>query len=146
MPHRWSYLVEMNFVPLPVEDPHLLDSSVTVSRAISVEFQTFSSRQRTGSLNSAGTDILHCSPARIINPQRASILWQFANGSFLHSTSWNPFTQPGRMYPWVIIKPIYGQSYQQPTKAGYFNAPRYPWDRQLYYQPEHKGTCDNPRD
>ena len=96
-------------MPLPVEDPHLLDSSVTVLRAVSVKFQTFSNCQRTGSLNSAGTDIQHCSPAQIMNPQRASILWQFANRSFLHSTSWNPFTQPGRMYPWVIIKPIYGQ-------------------------------------
>ena len=44
------------------------------------------------------------------------MLWQFTNGSFLHSTSWNPFTHPGQMYPWVIIKPIYGQkciSFQQ---------------------------------
>ena len=80
-----------------------------VSRTVSVEFQTFSNRQRTGSLNSAGTNIQHCSPAQIMNPQRVSMLWQFANRLFLHSTSWNPFTHPGRMYPWVIIKPIYGQ-------------------------------------
>ena len=109
VPHRWSHLVETNVMPLPVEDPHLLDSSVTVSKAVSVEFQTFNSHQRTGSLNLAGTDIRHCSPAWIMNPQRASMLWQFANGSFLHLTSWNPFTHPGQMYPWVIINPIYGQ-------------------------------------
>ena len=146
VPHRRSHLVEADVMPLPVEDPHLLDSSVTVPRTASVEFQTFSNHQRTGSLNSAGTDIRHCSPAQIMNPQRASMLWQFANGSFLHLTSWNPFTQPGQMYPWVIIKPIYDQSYQPPTKAGYFDAPQYPWDRRLYYWPEHKGTCDDPRD
>ena len=57
VPHCWSYLIEVDVVPLPVEDPHLLDSSVTVSKAISIEFQTFSNRQRTGSFNSAGTDI-----------------------------------------------------------------------------------------
>ena len=84
-----------------------MDSSVTVPKAISVEFQTFSKRQRTGSLKLTGTNIQHCSPARIMNPHRASMLWQFTNRSFLHSTSWNPFTHPGQMYPWVIIKLIY---------------------------------------
>ena len=101
--------MESDIVPFPVEDPHLLELVSNVPKVISVEFQTVSKRQSTGSLKSAGTDIQHCSPARIMNPQRASILWQFANGSFLHLTSWNPFTQPGRMYPWVIINPIYGQ-------------------------------------
>ena len=86
-----------------------MDLSVAVPKAVSIEFQTFSNRQRTGSLNLAGTDIRHCSPAQIMNPQRASMLWQFANRSFLHLTSWNPFTHPGRMYLWVIIKPIYGR-------------------------------------
>ena len=81
-----------------------------------MEFQTFSSRQRTGSLNLAGTNIQHCSPAQIMNPQRASTLWQFANRSFLHSTSWKPFTHPGRMYPWVIIKLIYDQSLSAANK------------------------------
>ena len=94
---------------LPVEDPHLLNLSVTVPKAVSVKFQTLSNRQKTRSLNSAGTDIRHCSPTQIMNPQRASMLWQFTNGSFLHSTSWNPFTHPGQMYLWVIIKPIYGR-------------------------------------
>ena len=119
--------MESDVVPFPVEDPHLLELVSNVPKAVSVEFQTVSKRHSTGSLKSAGADIRHCSPARIMNPQRASILWQLAKGSFLHSTSWNPFTQPGQMYPWVIISPIYGQSHQPPTKkVGYFDAPQYP--------------------
>ena len=119
--------MESDIVSFPVEDPHLLELVSNMPNAVSVEFQTVSKRQSTGSLKSAGVDIRHCSPARIINPQRASILWQFANRLFLHLTSWNPFTQPGRMYPWVIIKPIYGQGHQLPTKeVGYFDAPQYP--------------------
>ena len=109
--------MESDVVPFPVEDPHLLELVSNVPKAVSVEFQTVSKCQSTGSLRSAGVDIQHCSPAQIMNPQRASILWQFASGSFLHSTSWDPFTQPGRMYPWVIIKPIYGQSYQPPING-----------------------------
>ena len=81
-----------------------------VPKAVSIEFQTFSNNQRMGSLKLAGTDIRHCSPAQIMKPQRVSMLWQFTNGLFLHLTSWNPFTHPGRMYLWVIIKLIYGQS------------------------------------
>ena len=118
--------MESDIVPFPVEDPHLLESISNVPKAVSVEFQTVSKRQSTGSLRSAGVDIRHCSPARIMNPQRASILWQFASGSFLHSTSWNPLTQPGQMYPWVIINPICGQGYQPPITVGYFDAPQYP--------------------
>ena len=101
--------MESDIVPFPVEDPHLLELVSNGPKAVSVEFQTISKRQSTGSLKSAGVDIWHCSPAWIMNPQRASILWQFANGLFLHSTSWNPFTQPGRMYLWVIINLIYGR-------------------------------------
>ena len=145
--HRWSHLVEADVMPLPVKDPHLLDSSVTVSKAISVKFQTFSSHQRNGSLNSAGTDIRHCSPARIMNPQRASMLWQFANGSFLHLTSWNPFTHPGRMYPWVIIKPIYGQrlstAHKRQDTSTHLSIRRV---GDCTIGPQHKGTCDGPRD
>ena len=45
-----------------------------------------------------------------MKPQRVSMLWQFASRSFLHSTSWNPFTHPGRMYLWIIIRLICEQS------------------------------------
>ena len=139
--------MESDVVPFPVKDPHLLELVSNVPKAVSVEFQTVSKRQSTGSLKSAGVDIRHCSPTRIMNPQRVSILWQFANGSFLHSTSWNPFTQPGRIYPWVIINPICGQKVvNYPQTVGYFDTPQYPWDRGPYYWPEHKGTCGGPRD
>ena len=81
--------MQADIMSLPVKDTHLRVLAAEDAKVFRAQRLTFSSLHRTGSLKSDGTDMKHCSPAQIMNPHRASMLWQFTRGLGLHSTLLN---------------------------------------------------------